>query len=39
MRDSQKLSSSDNFTCNKCSKGEAYLSLTVYGIVYEELRC
>lgn len=32
-------SSSDNFPCNKCSEGEAYISLTVYGIVYEELRC
>lgn len=39
MRDPQKLSSSDNYMCNKCYKGEAYISLTVYGIMYEELRC
>lgn len=38
MWDPQKSSSSDNYTCNKCYEGEAYLSLALYGIVYEELR-
>ena len=30
----QKLSSSDDYMCNKCYEGEAYLSLAMYGSGY-----